>query len=148
MQLKNNHILFFCTGNYYRSRFAELYFNHLASAQDLTIRAYSKGLRPSPNNEGPISPHTKKYLETQGLEIPIPKWPEITNIEDFEAPAKVIAMDREEHEPMMKNSFPQYQERIEYWSFADDYITEPKIILPALQLKVDEFFEQFLVHSK
>ena len=37
-------VLFVCTGNYYRSRFAEAVFNHLAAARGLPWRAVSRGL--------------------------------------------------------------------------------------------------------
>jgi len=36
-------ILFLCTGNYYRSRYAEEIFNHLAKREDLPWRAFSRG---------------------------------------------------------------------------------------------------------
>ena len=38
-------ILFLCTGNYYRSRLAEEYFNHLAAAKQLSTKAYSRAIR-------------------------------------------------------------------------------------------------------
>jgi protein-tyrosine-phosphatase len=34
-------VLFLCTGNYYRSRYAEELFNHLARAEGLGWRAFS-----------------------------------------------------------------------------------------------------------
>ncbi len=37
-------LLFLCTGNYYRSRFAELLFNHLAAQVGLDWRADSRGV--------------------------------------------------------------------------------------------------------
>lgn len=40
-------VLFLCTGNYYRSRFAEYLFNHLAEQQTLEWRAESLGFAPS-----------------------------------------------------------------------------------------------------
>jgi len=36
-------VLFLCTGNYYRSRYAEELFNHLARAEGLSWRAISRG---------------------------------------------------------------------------------------------------------
>ncbi len=39
-----NKILFLCTGNYYRSRFAENLFNWLATKQGLDWQADSRGL--------------------------------------------------------------------------------------------------------
>src|SRR5947199_205561 len=37
-------VLFLCTGNYYRSRFAEVLFNSVAGKMGLTWRASSRGL--------------------------------------------------------------------------------------------------------
>jgi protein-tyrosine phosphatase len=36
-------VLFLCTGNYYRSRYAEELFNHIARAEGLGWRAFSCG---------------------------------------------------------------------------------------------------------
>ena len=59
-RLRPHVVLFLCTGNYYRSRFAEVLFNHLARERGLRWRAESRGLDLAigVNNVGPISPHT------------------------------------------------------------------------------------------
>ena len=51
-------VLFLCTGNYYRSRFAEVLFNHVAGERGLGWRAESRGLdlAGGVNNMGPQSP--------------------------------------------------------------------------------------------
>ena len=53
----NQLLLFLCTGNYYRSRFVELLFNHQATRAALSWRAESRGiaLDLGVNNRGPIS---------------------------------------------------------------------------------------------
>src|SRR6266446_4485609 len=48
-------VLFLCTGNFYRSRFAEIYFNWLAPREKLLWRADSRGLALDPTNFGPLS---------------------------------------------------------------------------------------------
>src|SRR5207237_6225035 len=65
-------VLFLCTGNYYRSRFAEHYFNALAAAAGLAWRAVSRGLRLNPNNPGPISRQTVRWLGERGIVIADP----------------------------------------------------------------------------
>ncbi len=52
-----NTILFLCTGNYYRSRFAEILFNRLAKSRGLSWKAESRGLALdlATDNVGPIS---------------------------------------------------------------------------------------------
>jgi protein-tyrosine-phosphatase len=48
-------VLFLCTGNYYRSRYAEELFNHIARAEGLGWRAFSCGAAEQafPENVGP-----------------------------------------------------------------------------------------------
>jgi Low molecular weight phosphotyrosine protein phosphatase len=60
-------VLFLCTGNYYRSRFAEELFNHEAERASLPWIAQSRGLalERGANNVGPIAPvvlHALKEL--------------------------------------------------------------------------------------
>ena len=60
-----NAVLFLCTGNYYRSRFCEEYFNHLAQGHSLPWRADSRGLAPDITvfrNPGPLSIYTRQRL--------------------------------------------------------------------------------------
>ena len=66
-----NQVLFLCSGNYYRSRFAENLFNWLAESNGLHWRADSRGLAVgrSGGNIGPISRHAVERLHA--LNIPI-----------------------------------------------------------------------------
>ena len=50
-------VLFLCTGNYYRSRFAEVLFNSVACKMRLQWRASSRGLalERGINNVGPLA---------------------------------------------------------------------------------------------
>ncbi len=41
---KTNRVLFLCTGNYYRSRYAEEIFNHQAGLEGLGWHAFSRGV--------------------------------------------------------------------------------------------------------
>ena len=58
-------ILFLCTGNYYRSRFAEELFNHHAERVGLDWVAQSRGLalERGAHNVGPISPFALHALK-------------------------------------------------------------------------------------
>ncbi len=64
-------VLFLCTGNYYRSRFAELLFNHLASQNKLEWIAISRGLalERGAHNIGPISKDTVEALAERGVRL-------------------------------------------------------------------------------
>ncbi len=65
---ESNWALFVCTGNFYRSRFAEAVFNHEAGHAGLGWRAFSRGLRPH-LNEGDLSPHTAAALRQRGADL-------------------------------------------------------------------------------
>ena len=60
-------VLFLCTGNYYRSRYAEIVFNWLAQKQGLAWKADSRGLDPDPRNPGPMSRDTMAALRKLGV---------------------------------------------------------------------------------
>ena len=59
-------ILFVCSGNYYRSRFAEAVFNHEATRRNLPWRAFSRGLAIY-LVDGDISPFTEMELQRRGI---------------------------------------------------------------------------------
>jgi protein-tyrosine phosphatase len=62
-------VLFLCTGNYYRSRFAEELFNHRAARDGLSWVAQSRALaiERGINNIGPLATVVLKALEERGL---------------------------------------------------------------------------------
>ena len=62
---KSKSVLFLCTGNYYRSRFAEELFNHHAGLSGLSWVARSAALAVErcAVNIGPISSHTIEALK-------------------------------------------------------------------------------------
>src|SRR5437879_1394580 len=63
-------VLFLCTGNYYRSRFAEHVFNHHAAMLKLDWRATSRGLSSEvgPWKIGPMSIYALTGLEMRGVD--------------------------------------------------------------------------------
>jgi protein-tyrosine-phosphatase len=76
---KLNTVLFLCTGNYYRSRFAEELFNHHADRAGLSWIAHSRGLalERGAHNVGPISQfalHALKELEIAARAARPPTW--------------------------------------------------------------------------
>jgi len=118
-------LLFLCTGNYYRSRLAEELFNHYAEAAGLDWRADSAGL--SDDFEGlkavnlhKMSTTTVAYLEKRGLPIQgrnrLPR--EITG-EDLDRADRIIALDDEEHPPLVALRPWLHEAEIEYWDVRD-----------------------------
>ena len=116
--------LFVCTGNYYRSRFAEHYFLDLAAKSGLDWHADSAGLGVEwawKINPGPISRVTLASLEQRGVSVVRPRMPRSLTTEDLHAATRVILLDEPEHRPMMQEKFPDWEdhERVTYWKVID-----------------------------
>ena len=115
-------ILFLCTGNYYRSRFAEYLFNHMAKNAGLNYTATSRALAIEMGvfNIGPVSIHTRKYLADLGimLEDPI-RHPMQCDEADLQSAFKVIAVKEAEHRPMLAERYPNWPDKAEYWNVHD-----------------------------
>jgi protein-tyrosine phosphatase len=128
-------VLFLCSGNYYRSRFAEHYFNWLAVQHDLRWQADSRGLHVGrAGNIGPISCYAREGLQSRGVLLNghcrLPK----QVLEDDLAQADlVIAVKEAEHRPAMADLFPQWVERIRYWHVDDLDCAEPVETLTQLE---------------
>ena len=132
-----NTVLFLCTGNYYRSRFAEILFNWLARQRQLDWLADSRGLRLESRNPGPISQYTLDAL--QRLEIPIAepiRYPLSVTTVDFESARHIVAVKEIEHRPMIQRAFPEWTERVKYWRVDDIDFAGPEIAIPELQAHV------------
>ena len=114
-------LLFLCTGNYYRSRFAEELWNHLERIRPTGWWATSRGLYAAcPDNIGPISIHTLDGLAERGIELRSPcRAPKQLELADLESAALVVAMSDREHRPMLRSAFPTWTRSIEYWDVDD-----------------------------
>ena len=135
-------VLFLCTGNYYRSRFAEYLFNHLATQQSLKWKAESRGLRPSPRNVGPISHHAVDGLERLGITGFEDRLPAVLTGEHLETATHIIAVQEEEHLPMMQQLFPDLIARTEFWGVADIEFREPADALAELEQEVRKLVDR------
>ena len=62
-------VLFLCTGNYYRNRFAEELFNHRIAWINASWRTQSRALaiERGQNNVGPLSPWVLRGLKERGV---------------------------------------------------------------------------------
>jgi protein-tyrosine phosphatase len=133
-----NHVLFLCSGNYYRSRFAEYLFNWLAECTGLPWRADSRGLGVDrAGNIGPISHYTIERLRT--LAIPTVgdfRFPRQLSDADLVASDLVIAMKEAEHRPLLANLFLSWEDQVEYWHVDDLDCAEPEEALTAVENEV------------
>lgn len=136
-------VLFLCTGNYYRSRFAEMYFNFLAEQNGLNWRADSRGFRLNTLNPGAISHYSVERLRQRGVAVPENlRFPLAVTVRDLENANLVVAMYDAEHRPFVVESFPDWLEQIEFWRVPDVPFTLPDEALPAIERQVENLIER------
>ena len=114
-------LLFLCTGNYYRSRFAEELWNHLELSQPTGWSAISRGLYAAcADNIGPISIHALEGLAGRGIQLATPcRAPRQVELADLESSRLVVAMSDREHRRMFRAAFPAWTGDVEYWDIDD-----------------------------
>jgi protein-tyrosine phosphatase len=139
-------ILFLCTGNYYRSRFCEAYFNHQAAARGLEWRAESRGLAPNVavfGNLGPIAPKTLEALKVLGVPVDEnPRYPLAATNDDFARADRVIALSQDEHQVMVERYFPAYWSTVEYWEVGDIHIETPVSAIEKMMSLTNKLLEE------
>jgi translation initiation factor 1 len=116
-------VLFLCTGNSFRSRFAEALFNSVAGKMGLPWRATSRGLalERGVNNVGPMAASAIKALEAMGVSAggDCARAPAQVTAKDLEAADRVIALKQDEHLPLLRERFPAWAEKVEFWHVDD-----------------------------
>jgi protein-tyrosine-phosphatase len=116
-------VLFLCTGNYYRSRYAEILFNFVAGKMSLPWKASSRGLalERGVNNIGPMAVSGVKALEARGLlaVADFDRFPIQVTAEDFDAAHWIVALKEAEHLPLLKERFSAWAEKVEFWDVDD-----------------------------
>src|ERR1700676_3196362 len=108
-QRREKTVLFLCTGNYYRSRFAEILFNSVAGTMGLTWKASSRGLalERGVNNVGPMAGSAVKALEAMGLSAgdDFARPPAQVTMDDLEQADRIVALKQAEHLPLLQEPF-------------------------------------------
>lgn len=135
-------ILFLCSGNYYRSRFAEIVFQMLAEDAEIGWNAFSRGLALSAGNVGRISPYALTALGEYGYHIPDNlDFPQDVTEADFAAADLIIAVKETEHRPLMAQRFPDWEDEVEYWEIHDLDVSSAEESLPQLEKMVELLVE-------
>jgi protein-tyrosine phosphatase len=132
-------VLFLCTGNYYRSRFAEYYFNELVRTSKW--HALSRGLAVEwgSANVGPMARTALDELNLRGVLVrePIP-YPTRLSGWELEMACHIVAVDEDEHRPLVSARYPGWEEVIEYWHVKDVQQVAPEIAIPELASLVEK----------
>jgi protein-tyrosine-phosphatase len=117
-----NRILFLCTGNYYRSRYAEEFFNHLARRSGLNWVADSRALaiEQGISTVGPMAKQSLEALATDGVRaVAASRFPLQCIVEDLSKADIVIAVKEAEHRDLLTNRFSGWEDRVRYWHVHD-----------------------------
>jgi len=129
-------ILFLCTGNYYRSRFSEEYFNYFAEKNGLFWKADSKGIMrefEGNGNVGPIAQHTINELLKHNITGKrLNRYPAYVFESDLNEFDRVIAVSKDEHKPMLEELWPNSLEKVEYFDVEDLHLEGFETALPRL----------------
>ena len=139
-------ILFLCTANYYRSRFAEIYFNYLANEAGIEARADSAGLEMAQwrsFNPGELSVHSVQELVRLGVTVSEPyrepKQFEPSMLQSF---GRCIALSESEHRPMATRHFPEVVEHFEFWTVEDIEFESTESALGRIQQNVQTLIDE------
>jgi protein-tyrosine phosphatase len=137
LNMRARQILFLCSGNYYRSRFAEELFNHAAKNARLDWRASSRGLALDPKNIGLVSHFTDQALADRGI-TPSARLPLACAVGDLESSHLIVAMKEAEHRFLLAEKFPGWENRVLYWHVHDVDAADPVDALATIDLLVLE----------
>jgi protein-tyrosine phosphatase len=138
-------VLFLCTGNFYRSRFAEQLFEHLGHERGLDWRAKSRGLRAWVNGPlGVISEETVRTLAARGVTVSASalRPPALASRSDIESATRIIALDEDEHRPMVETYLHEQAARVEFWSVPDRDKLDPDDALARIAANVAALVEE------
>ena len=133
-------VLFLCTGNYYRSRFAEHLFNDRARSAGLAWEASSRALaiERGKDNVGPMSIHAVEALAERGVRVSTGRLPLPCTVEDLRSADLTIAVQEAEHCPLLSQRFAGWEARVTYWHVHDVEVETPANALAEIDRHVEK----------
>lgn len=133
-------VLFLCTGNYYRSRFAETLFNHLARDCGLGWRAESAGLAierlDKTTDAGNLSVYAAARFNALNLKADPLQVPRACRDSMLMAADRVIALHEVEHRVLVDDRHPCAATKVEYWHVPDISDADPQDALDSIEKQV------------
>lgn len=140
---KEKHVLFLCTGNYYRSRFAEILFASVAKKMGLPWSASSGGLalERGINNVGPMAATEIKTLDVMGIRDAerCGRLPAQVTMSELEQADVIVALKHAEHLPLLQERFPAFAEKVEFW-----HVDDAPDALPIIENKINDLLARLL----
>lgn len=137
-------ILFICTGNIYRSRYAQALFNFYAPNYALRWEAFSRGTAAS-NAAGFLSPYVKEALIQKNIPLfHAGKDPTQLTLNDLQKATLRIALREEEHKEALRKLFPGWENKCFYWQIADVDLLPPNQALNRIEKSILELLETLL----
>ena len=151
-------ILFVCTGNYYRSRFAEEYFRHLTKIFKLNIQTSSAGFEieladGAADRFGEIFPLTKFKLKSLGIykEHPIMETckPRVKITEKhFEDNDIIVILDRDEHQKYLDKYSVNYNKLL-FWNVKDvEFGGTPSQVFLQIQGNCEDLISKYWLNEE
>jgi len=133
-------VLFVCTGNYYRSRFSEIYLNHYCQQQQLPCQAFSRGFNTMNNgNVGPLSVHAIHELNKRNIPLPgTRRYPLRLKQHDLWLATQVVLIKETEHRPMIQRAFPEWENKVTYWQINDIEDEAPATAIDKLETQLKQ----------
>ncbi len=144
-------ILFLCTGNYYRSRFSEELFNHLAGSRGLPWLAESRALaiERGKDNIGPVAPLVLDALRKRGV---VPRRADRSPLRcselDFEGADLVIALSDAEHRELVLDTFPEWEFHVEYWNVSDINVAPADVTFATIERNMNTLIERLVAGER
>lgn len=140
---KRKSILFLCTGNYYRSRYAEILFVSVAKKMGLPwdVSSRALALERGVNNIGPMATAAIKALEALGIRDTqrCGRHPaQVTQVE-LEQADVIVALKHAEHLPLLQERFPAFTDKVEFW-----HVDDAPDALPIIESKIDDLLARLL----
>lgn len=142
-------VLFLCTGNYYRSRYAEILFNVEAPRRGVEWVAESRGLAcEKGSNVGPLSRHIADALARRGVVVPGPlRFPKQVTEAELAAAGLIIALKEAEHRRYLADRYPAWPDRVTYWHVHDLDVAGPETALAVVEQNVADLIDRLAQES-
>ncbi|MCE2593232.1 low molecular weight phosphatase family protein [Motilimonas cestriensis] len=145
-------VLFLCTGNYYRSRMAEEYFNHLCQEANLDYHADSRGISQSLEGNGNVGNIAHEVVEIlKAIAVTCHsqnRKPISVSPQDFVEYDHIIALDRTEHLPMLNENFAAFADRVHYLNVGDVHVEPVYVAVVKLVKQIDSLFHNLNAGDK